>query len=338
MDSITQITLGAAVGEAILGKKIGYRAAVWGAVLGTVPDLDVLASPFLDSVAELQFHRGFTHSIFFVFLASPIFGWGINQFHKKLGAGWKHWTITAFMVFATHIIVDLFTTYGTQIFYPFSDLPVTTDSVFIIDPLYTLPLLAGLLTALFLNRASSARRMANFLGLTVSSFYLIWGLGIKPHVNSVFESSFQHQYGHFEKMKTTPNGPTSFLWSGYILKKDTVYHSVYSIFDDPGDLEFISVPRRTHLISSHRDDRAAEVLLWFSRGYYSVQKEDGKIFFYDLRFGRNDFWLRDEGEYIWANEIIFDEQGNAVSIEQTFPPFNTRSVNLHRFLKRVRRQ
>ncbi|MEX0649073.1 MAG: metal-dependent hydrolase [Balneolaceae bacterium] len=335
MDSITQVTLGAAVGEAILGKKIGGRAAAWGAVLGTVPDLDVLAGPFLDSVAELQFHRGFTHSIFFCFLASPIFGWAINRFHQQLNTGWKHWTITAFMVFVTHITIDVFTTYGTQIFYPFSDLPVTTDSVFIIDPLYTLPLMAGLLTALFLNRTSAARRVVNFLGLTVSSFYLLWGLGIKPHVNSVFESSFQHQYGQYEKMKTTPNGPTTFLWSGYIVKNDTVYHSVYSLFDDSGDLNFDSIPRRTRLISAHHNDRAAEVLLWFSRGYYSVKSEDGKLFFYDLRFGRNDFWLQDEGEYIWVNEIVFDEQGKAAAIEQTFPPFSTRSEIFHRFQKRI---
>lgn len=335
MDTITQITLGAAVGEAFLGKKIAYRAAAWGAVLGTVPDLDVFASPFLDSITELQFHRGFTHSILFCMLASPFFGWLINRFHQKQNIGWRMWTLTVFMVFATHIFIDVLTTYGTQVFYPFSSLPLTTDSIFIIDPLYTLPMLAGITAALFWNRLSSKRRIANYLGLTISSFYLVWGLGIKPHVNSVFESSFNNQFGRYEHIKTTPNGPTSFLWNGYIIHDDTLYHAVYSIFDKSKRLEFTAIPRNTQLISSHLNDPALDVLLWFSRGFYTVTQTDEGLFFYDLRFGRNDFWLQDDGEYVWANKILFNEDGEASGIRQTFPSFNTRSQNYSRFLKRL---
>lgn len=335
MDSITQLTLGAAVGEAMLGKKTGYQAAAWGAVLGTVPDLDVFAGPFLDSVSELQFHRGFTHSVLFCLLASPLFGWAINRFHFHLTVGWKKWTAAVFMIFSTHILIDILTTYGTQVFYPFSDYPVTTDSVFIIDPLYTLPLLAGLIPAFFLEQSSYNRRLLNYLGLIVSSLYLIWGFSVKPHVNEVFVSSFKEQHGQYEQIKTTPNGPTTFLWNGLIVKDDTLYQAVYSIFDESSDLNFSTIPRRTHLIKPHINDRAVDTLLWFSRGYYSVEEENGKLFFNDIRFGRDDFWLSDEGEFIWMNELIFDEEGNASGIDQTFPPFNTRSQNLARFLNRI---
>jgi len=89
MDSITQATLGAAVGEVILEKKIGYRAAAWGAVLGTVPDLDIIINPFVDNVIELRAHRSFTHSITIALLLSPLFGWLINRFHSNLEVGWK---------------------------------------------------------------------------------------------------------------------------------------------------------------------------------------------------------------------------------------------------------
>lgn len=336
MDTITQITLGAAVGEALYGKKAGIKAAAWGAFLGTFPDLDTLANPFLDNVGEILYHRSITHSFLFCLLASPFFGWFIHKIHKTIGVGWWRWTKLAFWVFFTHIILDLSTTYGTQIFYPFSNTPHTLDSIFIIDPLYTLPLLLGLITALILQRNSKARSAANLLGLTVSTMYLIWGLAIKPHVNTVFEESFKHQYGYYETLKTVPNGPTTFLWSGYIIKQDTVYQAIYSIFDDNIDLQFTPIPRNSSHIEPYKQDRGVETLLWFSRGFYTVQKEDKMLVFYDLRFGRSDLWLNPgHAEYVWRNEILFDETGKANNFKLSIPSFDTRSAIFNRFWDRI---
>jgi len=70
MDSLTQIVLGSAVGEAVLGRKIGNKAILWGAIAGTIPDLDVLSKFFTDTVSALEIHRGLTHSLFFCILFS----------------------------------------------------------------------------------------------------------------------------------------------------------------------------------------------------------------------------------------------------------------------------
>ena len=75
MDSLTQIVLGASVGEAILGKKIGNKAMLWGAIAGTIPDLDVLLRYFTDEISSTQMHRGFSHSIVFAVLIAPLLGW-----------------------------------------------------------------------------------------------------------------------------------------------------------------------------------------------------------------------------------------------------------------------
>ena len=83
MDSLTQIVLGAAVGEAVLGKKAGNKAMLWGAVAGTIPDLDVLSKYFLDEVSALEVHRGITHSIVFSLLCAPIFAYFIKK-HERL--------------------------------------------------------------------------------------------------------------------------------------------------------------------------------------------------------------------------------------------------------------
>lgn len=335
MDSITQAALGAAVGEALLGKKAGYRAAAWGAAVGTMPDLDIIINPFVDTVSELYFHRNITHSFFFAVAMSPLLGWIINRYHSGLEIGWKKWGNLSFWVIFTHILIDIPSTYGTQVLQPFSNYPVTTDSIFIIDPLFTVPLLTGLISALVLKRSVTGRRL-NYAGLMFAALYLFWGLSIKAHVHSVFHESFKSQHGYYEKIKTSPNGPTTFLWSGYIVKQDTIYQSVYSIFDQSANLEFREIPRNSHLIEPYEGDRAYEALMWFSRGYYTVeQTPDGGIVLYDLRFGRDDFWVTKEGDYVWGNRFIFDDKDTAYSIDQTLPDFDLRARNLKLFWQRI---
>lgn len=99
MDSLTQMLLGAAVGEAAIGKKVGNWAILWGAVAGTIPDLDVLAFHFTDNITALEIHRGFSHSLFFSVLFAPIFGFIISKIHSKLNATWKDWTLLMFLGF-----------------------------------------------------------------------------------------------------------------------------------------------------------------------------------------------------------------------------------------------
>jgi inner membrane protein len=95
MDSLTQIVLGAAVAEASLGKKIGNRAMVWGAIAGTLPDLDVIANVFMTPVDALAFHRGPTHSALYLLITSFIVGWLVFRiyqlpFQKWFGiVGWS---------------------------------------------------------------------------------------------------------------------------------------------------------------------------------------------------------------------------------------------------------
>lgn len=106
MDSLTQIVLGAAMGEATLGKKIGNRAMVWGALAGTIPDLDVIGNLWMSEIDSLAFHRGISHSFFFSIIGAFLFGWLVHRlyqsnYHRKVGIG--TWTI-AFLAIAGLII------------------------------------------------------------------------------------------------------------------------------------------------------------------------------------------------------------------------------------------
>lgn len=83
MDSLTQLTLGAVIGEAVLGKKMGNKAVLWGAAAGSLSDMDVIPGMFLDTPDRLLFHRGFSHSLVFVILASLFFAWLFSKIYRQ---------------------------------------------------------------------------------------------------------------------------------------------------------------------------------------------------------------------------------------------------------------
>ena len=169
MDSVTQIVLGAAVAQAVLGEKVGNKAMLYGAISGTIPDLDVLVKPFVDTVTALEWHRGFTHSILFSILFAPVFGWLVSRWEKN--ASWKQWSWLFFFGFITHPLLDAHTTWGTQLFWPF-DLRLAYKNIFVIDPLYTLPFLVFVILAMRRKRTDPKRKRYNTIGLLVSTTYL----------------------------------------------------------------------------------------------------------------------------------------------------------------------
>jgi len=93
MDSLTQIVLGAAVGEAVLGRKAGNRAMLWGGICGTLPDLDVFANAVSDPMSALAYHRAFTHSLPFALLAAPLVGLALHRFYGGREGPVKGWLV-----------------------------------------------------------------------------------------------------------------------------------------------------------------------------------------------------------------------------------------------------
>jgi inner membrane protein len=146
MDSLTQLTFGAACGEAVLGQKVGRKALVWGAVLGTLPDLDVFI-PLGGPVNDFVYHRGFSHSLILLALFSPIIAWLISKIHPETKPHYRGWVLLSFLVLEASVLLDFLTIYGTQILWPFDRTPLAYPVLFIIDPLFTLPVLSGVLAA-----------------------------------------------------------------------------------------------------------------------------------------------------------------------------------------------
>jgi inner membrane protein len=112
MDSLTQIVLGAAVGEAALGKKVGNRAMVWGAIAGTIPDLDVIANGFMTPIDALAFHRGPTHSALYLSLFSLLLGWFVHKLYLQAWHKWLGLVSWSIMIFVIGSAVSYFGSYS----------------------------------------------------------------------------------------------------------------------------------------------------------------------------------------------------------------------------------
>src|SRR5690554_3984556 len=192
MDSLSQIVLGAAVGEKLLGKKLGNKALLYGAIAGTIPDLDVYVGKLFDPITAIQIHRGFSHSILFFVLLSPLLGGWLSKVEKKNKVSFRQATVFWFLGLFTHALLDAFTTWGTQLLYPF-DIRFSMHSIFVIDPLYTLPFFVCILLLMRYKRTNPKRQKLVNLGLIMSSLYLLLTVFVQQIVNSKFDARLSEE-------------------------------------------------------------------------------------------------------------------------------------------------
>lgn len=348
MDSLTQMALGASVGYAVAGKEWGPKALLWGAVGGTIPDLDVFGNIFLDDLEGLAFHRGFTHSILFVLLGPLIMTWLFRFYYRyKLSKskwitvlkwilisfalliglvytgltsffllGWigmgiclaiclvTYWGLWPnrhdvlhsdpsgfkgaktsfgllygffFAVFITHVFIDVCTTYGTQIFYPFNLFRASFHNISVIDPLYTLPLLLGIAGIFKWNHK------ANTTGLILSSMYMAFTFFNLQLVKTDFREELAKEQIQYDRYMVSPSMMNNVIWNG-IAETDSFYYlAMLRVYEGTiTDLKRIKKDREG--VSPEIMENGGDVLAWFSDGYYETRPIENGVAIKDLRF------------------------------------------------------
>ena len=324
MDSITQIVLGAACGEIALGKKIGNKAILFGAIGGTIPDLDVLIGKlfYTNEIDSLAFHRGIMHSIPFAIVGALIFGFLSYKVYdygylRRGTTSLKDWIWLFFLSILTHPILDSFTPYGTQLFLPFSDYRVAFNNIAVVDPLYTLPLLMCVSITMFFNRKNSKRKTWTKAGLYLSSAYMIFTIGNKLYVDHFFKTSFNQAKINYSRFSAQPTILNNFLWYAVAETDKNYTVSFYSIFDDTNTPpNFINIPKDHKLLDVDHQD--IKTLRWFSNEFYTLSILNNKIIYKDLRYPLLD--LRDSTSSLFSFELI--KEGNR---------WNTKSLSKERF-------
>jgi inner membrane protein len=156
MDTLTHGLLGAAASQAIFAKKLPRTAGLIGLVAGMAPDLDLFMGSGSDPVASIIYHRQFTHSLVFIplgaLLVSCLFVW-IKPFKGARLAVFA----AAVVGYGLHGLLDGCTSYGTLLLWPFSNRRVAWDIIAIVDPIFTVTLLVGVLWTVVMRHARPAR-------------------------------------------------------------------------------------------------------------------------------------------------------------------------------------
>ncbi len=272
------------------------KAIIVGALLGTLPDLDVLQVYVNDLEATIG-HRTWTHSWVIQAIASPLIAvylvWLDRRWSGKklLGRTWSSqswspwtWLVLVFLVLTTHSGLDALTIYGTWLFWPFGNQPVMGGSVFIIDPLFTLPLLISCLI-LWRRPSQEKRWRIGTVGLLISSLYLGWGLYAQGYVEGLAQRSMAAQGLSWQKLVATPTPFNSVLWRIVALDGDRFHEGFHSFVDSDTSISWESFPRNQGLLSTLGERADIERFGQFNHGYFALAAVDGNVVGSDLRMG-----------------------------------------------------
>lgn len=281
MDSLTQIALGIAVSELCAAKQLKNKTFLYGAVLGTLPDLDVIVGLFLDPVDGVMIHRGISHSLLLFVFLSPLLGWLISKTEKNK-INFSRTTSMAFWCLFTHVLLDTFTSWGTQILWPLSN-RFALKTIFVIDPLYTVPLLISLVMVwrakdVFIRRKYLTR------GLVISSAYLLISCFIKLYALNKFEKALVEQGITYSEIIVKPTAFNLILWNANVSTTNNYLLGDYSLFDSQA-ISYTSYPKNADLELELIENPDFEKLKEISEGWYIISKQNESLYFNDLRFG-----------------------------------------------------
>jgi inner membrane protein len=290
VDSVSQFVLGAAVGGVVLGHRAGAKALLWGGIVATIPDLDVFV-PLGDPVSDFTYHRSASHSIFILTLITPLVAWLILRIHPGERERKSAWLGMVWLALITHVLLDCFTIYGTQIFWPLWPEPVAWGTVFIVDPLYTVPLLVAVAGGFWLRRDPQRIRRWSTVGLVISSGYLAFTVGAKVHVERVVAETLEEQGIAHAHLLTGPTFFNTILWRTVVMTDGAYLEGFYSLLDPGRELQFNRYPTQPELLNPVQDSWAVQRLAWFTKGFYRVTLQNEQVTMTDLRMGQEPFYV-----------------------------------------------
>ena len=306
MDTITQALLGAVVAEAGgFREKLGPRALGFGALCAAIPDLDIAAA-VAGEWATMIHHRGITHSLVAYPVMAPALGWlhwrlrerdrrkRADESHADppaAAASWHGWAWLAFFALLSHPLLDVCTSYGTQLLFPLTDRRFAIDAVSIIDFLYTLPLVVAVLISRSARFTRARARQIAVGVLAGTTLYLGIGLWQGERAKAWAAEELTAEGFEVATMRALPSRLN--IWLRRILARDpagNIRIGYVSTLAPRRPIPFMSVPpAEDPLVADALRSEHGELLIWFSGGMLSAEVERGPggaiVHFSDLRFG-----------------------------------------------------
>jgi inner membrane protein len=263
------------------------KAMLIGAGLGTLPDLDVFID-FGGAVENYTYHRGFSHSLFVLAPFSALLWLVLRHSWAPVRDEPLRWFAALGLALLTHPLIDAHTAYGTQLFWPFTVPPTSWATLFIIDPLYTMPLLVGVLVAAFNNKVGGT---ALRVGLVVSTMYVGWSWVAQANVSRNVQDALAALQLQDAPVFLTPTPFNTLLWRAVVMTDDGYLEGFDSLVIDEGTMQFTAHASEKNAIDDAGDIWAVNRLRWFSQGFVKAHIDNGRLVISDLRMGQEPTYV-----------------------------------------------
>ncbi len=269
MDPLTQGVLGASLPQATTDRRYAVSAGLLGFLAGMAPDLDVLIRSSADPLLFLEYHRQFTHSLVFIPVGGLICACVLHGLlGRRRGLTFRQSWLFCTLGYATHGLLDSCTTYGTMLLWPFSDQRFAWNTISIIDPLFTLPLLAGVILT-----ARRTQRIYIHVALVWAVTYMGLGL-LQRNVATEMGYALAAARGHEPvRLEAKPSFGNILVWK-IVYETGDRYHvdAVRATLAPrviPGDsVEKLDITRDMPWLDlESQQARDIERFRWFSNGY-----------------------------------------------------------------------
>jgi inner membrane protein len=327
IDSLTHIVLGACIGEAMLGKKLGKRAMFIGALAQSIPDVDFLASLWNDTASNLLAHRGFTHSLLFDLLATMLFGLLAQHYHRTHRIGYKKWNLFFFLQITIHLFLDLFNNYGVGLLEPFSHQRFSFNVLFVADPFFSIWPAISFVALLALKSHVRKRTFWWRLSLVTCSVYLVYcsfnKMKITTEVGRILDKEKISYCDYF----TTPTPLNNWLWYVAAKSDSGFYIGFRSVFDHKKSVNLTYFPQNYYLLQSVSNHEELQRLIRFSQGYYTVEKWGDTLIFNDLRFGQIIGWHDPKEKFVFHFYLQHADADNNLVVQRgRFAKWNKKTI------------
>ena len=305
MDNLTHCLIGGALGAALAPARHRRAAVLAGALLNNLPDLDVITLALTDDpVKLLTWHRGGTHSLLVLPLVAVALWWWLRDrlavFRDAPARGF--WIILVCLL--AHPLCDALTVYSTQLLWPLPGLPASRGSLFIIDPLFTLPLLVGCVLALALRDPVRAKRAAT-LAVAVTAVYVGAAQFAKQQVDRIADRDLAAIGLADAPRFSVPMPFNILLWRVVAMTPDGFVEGERSLVADAGPMAFRRYASDTAALDAVAGYPAVQRLQWFTHGFLKAERRDGKLVLSDLRMGA-------EPDYSFRFAVAREEGGRWV--------------------------
>ena len=315
MDPVTQAALGATVGQLGFQRQLGRRALFWGALVGMLPDLDMLVKLFADPLAMFKYHRGLTHSI----LAGPIIGFVVGYclwyfLDKSKQADTKlAWIGLGVWAIVTHPLLDYFTIYGTQLLAPFSDYRFYVPGVCVVDPAYTIVLFIALIFGVVFHKSAKMYIGASAVALILTSGYLFYGININTKAETIAKQQLQTQGEKYNCLRAYTTLLQPVLRRIVVHTDDEVLIGFLSVWK-PKVIEWNRYNKaKIPAIAQLKKHNMGKTFSWFSGhdNLFIITHENGHRYLemHDLRYGTPPH----NTTSIWRLRAEVNEKGELIS-------------------------